>query len=733
MAGPARRNPLRVKIEMDQTPVSESSILRPGETCWRRVRAPRAKLLIEGASYYATLREVLLAARNSVHIVGWDIDSRVDLKPDGADDGKPTRLRELLCHMVEERPGLRINLLLWDYSTLYALGREPLPRISLGWQTPEQVRICLDDVLPLGACHHQKLVVVDDSLAFCGGLDLTARRWDTREHSPTNPDRRDPDGRPYEAFHDMQFMVDGEAAAALAELAHKRWNEASCERLEPVRPAGDLWPDRIEPDFTDIEIGIARTQPEMQERPEAREIESMYLQAIKSAERLIYLENQYLTNDALVDTLSQRLCEKPDLEAVLVGPQTPHGWIEAKTMGVGRLRFLQRLEEAGVADRVRLVSPVVTDDEGDRIDVMVHAKAMFVDDRFMTVGSANLNNRSLGFDSECNLAIEAEDDELRGRISALRNGLLGEHLGMETGEVGRRLDDGAGSALALVDGSAEAPRRLEPIDDSEWIDDIVASTVTPLADPERPLDPGQMVLDLFGGVATGEVRPWIHKVGMAAAVLLALVAAWRWTPLSRYTDIDVLQPIFDNIAASPYAPLAMLAIFVVGGVVFFPVTVLITLTAIAFETPAALAYSLGGALTSAAAAYLLGLRLGRPVLRQMIGKRLNQVARAIGKRGIIAVMTLRVAPVAPFTAINLVCGAVRIRFLDYMAGSFLGMAPGIVVLTILGDRLRRIIAEPTPATIATVVAVIVVWILLGIGFQKLLDMLRQRNTGGKDR
>ena len=718
---------------MDQNPVSESSILRPGETCWRRVRAPRAKLLIEGASYYATLREALLAARSSVHIVGWDIDSRVDLKPDGADDGKPTRLRELLCHMVEERPDLRINLLLWDYSTVYALDREPLPRVSLGWQTPEQVRICLDDVLPLGACHHQKLVVVDDSLAFCGGLDLTARRWDTREHSPTNPDRRDPDGKPYEAFHDMQFMVDGEAAAALAELAHKRWNEASCERLEPVRPAGDLWPDHVEPDFTDIEIGIARTQPEMQERPEVREIEPMYLQAIKSAERLIYIENQYLTSDALVDTLARRLREKTDLEAILIGPRTPHGWMEAKTMGVGRLRFLQRLQEAGVADRVRLVSPVVTDDEGNRIDVMVHAKAMFVDDRFMTVGSANLNNRSLGFDSECNLAIEAENDELRCRISAIRDGLLGEHLGQEAGEVADRLGAESGSALALVDDSAETPRRLEPIDDSEWVDDIVASTVAPLADPERALDPGQMVLDLFGGVAKGEVRSWVHKVGMAAAVVLVLVAAWRWTPLSRYTDIDVLQPIFDSIAASPYAPVAMLAIFVVGGVVFFPVTVLITLTAIAFDPPAALAYSLGGAMASAAVAYLLGLRLGRPVLRQMIGKRLNRVARAIGKRGIIAVMTLRVAPVAPFTAINLVCGAVRIRFSDYLIGSLLGMAPGIVVLTILGDRLRQIIAEPTPATIATVVAVIVVWILLGIGFQKLLDMLRRRNTGGKGR
>ncbi len=711
---------------MNQTAPDDPSILRPGDTCWRCARADRVALLVEGATYYATLRKALLAAQKSVHILGWDIDSRVDLQPGGAEDGEPTRLRDLLCRMAELRPDLRINLLLWDYSTLYALEREPLPRVSLGWQTPEQIRICLDDVLPLGASHHQKIVVIDDSLAFCGGLDLTIRRWDTRDHDPDNPLRCDPDGKPYEAFHDMQFMVDGDAAVALAELAHQRWNEASCERLEPVRPVGNNWPDGIGPDFTGITLGIARTQPEMQERAEAREIEALYLRAIGSAERLIYIENQYLTSDTIAQALVERLEERPGLEVVLVSPRTPHGWMEAKTMGVGRLRFRQHLEKAGVGERVRLVAPVVGDGDGRRIDVMVHAKALFVDDRLMTVGSANLNNRSMGFDTECNLAIEGTDDGLRERIAGIRNGLLGEHLGLSADEVKERLANEPGSARALIDEAAEEPRRLEPIDDSERIDDLLATTVAPLADPERPLDPGQMVLDLFGGIATGEVRPWIHKVAAAAAVVLAFVALWRWTPLSHYADIDVLQPLFDDLSASSYGPAAILLIFIVGGAVFFPVTVLITLTAIAFEPLAALAYSLTGALASAAVAYGLGLRLGRPVLRQMIGKRLNAVARAIGRRGILAVMTLRVAPVAPFTAINLVCGAVRIRFTDYMMGSLLGMGPGIVVLTLLGDRLRTLLADPTPQAIAIAAGVIVLWIALGIGLQKLLDILRKR-------
>jgi len=702
---------------------SPSAILRPGDTCWKIARANRAKLLIDGDAYYGALRKALLSARKSVHIIGWDIDSRVDLAPNGAAGDAPTDLRGLLCHLSEIKPDLRINLLLWDYSTLYALEREPLPRISLGWATPEQIHVCLDDVLPLGASHHQKIVVIDDALAFCGGLDLTIRRWDTSDHAAENPKRHDPSGVAYEPFHDLQFMVDGEAAVAIAELAHGRWNEASCESLTEVDPAGDPWPDGMEPDFTDVDFGVCRTLPEMQERTEAREIENAYIAAIGTAERLIYIENQYMTSETVGEAMVERLKARPDLEAVLVGPRTPRGWIESKTMGVGRLRFMKRFEEEGVADRVRLVSPLVAGE----VHVMVHAKLMVVDDHFLTVGSANLNNRSMGFDSECNLSIEAGPGEtdLRRRIAGIRNRLLGEHLDRSADEVEAYLAE-KGSAVALVDSALDQPRRLQPVEDTDYRDDVIAVAVSPLADPEKPIDAGQMALDLFGGVTRKLVQPWMKKLAGIVAVAIAFVALWRWTPLSEYTNLDTLQPIFQSIGGTPLGPLLILLIFVLAGFVFFPVTVLITLNAVVFSAPEAFAYSLIGSLASASAAYFLGVQLGRPVLRRMIGKRLNVVSRAVGKRGVVSVMTLRAAPVAPFTAINLVCGAIRIRYFDYLLGTALGMAPGIVVLTVLGDSIKRILENPTPGTIAMIIGAIAVWIALGLGFQKLLDMRRKR-------
>ena len=94
--------------------------------------------------------------------------------------------------------------------------------------TSDRLRFCFDSSLPLGSAQHQKIVVIDGAVAFSGGLDLTIRRWDNSEHAAGNPHRLDPDGKPYPPFHDVQCMVDGEAAAALLELVENRWRAAGC-------------------------------------------------------------------------------------------------------------------------------------------------------------------------------------------------------------------------------------------------------------------------------------------------------------------------------------------------------------------------------------------------------------------------------------------------------------------------------------------------------------------------
>ena len=431
---------------------------RPGQNCWRIEHADRAAILIDAGAFFGAVRSALLQAKRSVFIVGWDLDSRTRLVGEdcAADDGWPVTLREFLVRLVRERPELTVHLLAWDFAVLYALEREPFPSLKLGWNTPSRIRFRLDNALPVGASHHQKIIVVDDAVAFSGGLDLTIRRWDTCQHDIDNPDRCDPAGQPYRPFHDVQMVVDGAAARALADIAHARWARVTGERI-PVRPEGSAshvpWPD-VTPDFTDAKIAIARTLPEYEDQQEVREVEALFCDMIASAERTIYIENQFLTCAGIAKALVKRLKEKPGLEVLMIAPHTPDTWLESHTMRNGRIRFWRTLQEAGVGDRVRLVCPEVRD--GERVThTMVHSKVMIIDDRLLRIGSANLNRRSMGTDSECDLALEARNDAERAAIRRVRARLLADHCGVAA-EAGRA------GAVRLADPRRRHAERARP-------------------------------------------------------------------------------------------------------------------------------------------------------------------------------------------------------------------------------------------------------------------------------
>ena len=405
------------------------NFLRPNHNVWRIERAARAAVLIDAAAFFEAVRGACLKAERSIFVVGWDIDSRTQLV--GADgrpaDGLPSSFADFLSDLVRTRPDLHVHLLLWDYSLLYAGERELLPRLSLGWRTPERVTLCIDNSVPFGSSQHQKIVVVDDAVAFSGGLDLTIRRWDTTSHSAENRQRVDPSGHPYRPFHDVQMMVDGAAARALAQLARERWCRAN-GGVPQVEPHGDPWPETVRADFTDVDVGIARTQPRYDGEDAIREAETLFVDSIDLAEREIYIENQFLSSPLIADRLADRLGRCPELEVVIVAPRSHNSWVERHTMRNGRIRFWRRVHAAG-GNRVRLVYPAV-EQGGHATDTMIHSKVMVVDDRFLRVGSANMNNRSMGADTECDLAIEARSDRERTAILEIRNRLLGEHCGV---------------------------------------------------------------------------------------------------------------------------------------------------------------------------------------------------------------------------------------------------------------------------------------------------------------
>lgn len=254
------------------------TFLRPGENVWRTARADRFAIFNDVAGCFGAMRQSMRRAEQSITIVGWDIDSRTRLVgPTGdSDDDLPCELRPFLEALKQRKPDLQINLLLWDFAAIYALEREAFPRVKLAW---DGAKLVLDSCLPIGSSQHQKLVVIDNSLAFSGGLDVTIRRWDTSEHLYRNPHRVDPQAEPYNPFHDVQAVVDGDAARALSDLVGERWKGASGDRL--ITGSGSAkWPEGVDPLFRDVEVGIARTVPVQDGLPEVREAERLFFDMI---------------------------------------------------------------------------------------------------------------------------------------------------------------------------------------------------------------------------------------------------------------------------------------------------------------------------------------------------------------------------------------------------------------------------------------------------------------------
>ncbi len=394
--------------------------MTPGDDCWRIARADRARLIVDADDYFAAARAAMLAARKRIMLIGWDFDARIRIG-DGR-DGAPVRVGDFILWLVKRNPELEVYLLRWDFGAVKAMFRGSTPFILLRWWRHDRIHVQLDAMHPPGASHHQKIVVIDDDMAFCGGIDMTEGRWDTRSHRDGDPRRVGPNGKPTMPWHDATMALGGPAAAALGELARERWRCATAHELAPIEGEGDPWPRDLVPDFEDVDVAISRTRPDHGGLAPVHEIESLYLSLIARAKRFIYAENQYFASRRIGEAIARRMAEPDPPEIVLVAPEQADGWLEQVAMDNARALLWQAIGRSDARRRFRIYHPFTA--AGD--PVYVHAKIMIVDDEVLRVGSSNWNNRSLRLDTECDVTI---DDPARGEtIAAIRSGLMAEHL-----------------------------------------------------------------------------------------------------------------------------------------------------------------------------------------------------------------------------------------------------------------------------------------------------------------
>jgi phosphatidylserine/phosphatidylglycerophosphate/cardiolipin synthase-like enzyme len=461
------------------------SILSEGRNLWRRVTAEASGVLVDAADYYQAFSQAAGSARHYLALSGWQFDSGVRLlRGDDAPLGREVRFLKFLNGLCARTPSLSVYILAWDFHLVFALEREWLQRVIFRWSTSPRLHFRFDHSHPAGGSHHQKFVVVDGRVAFLGGIDICESRWDDRCHRCDNPWRTSR-GRPSKAYHDLQaYLAGGDAPRALADLFRDRWVRAGGELLhlpealepaglplapsparrnpataaerrrvgpvrgeaskpyqpvaEPTRPMGTWERPAQAFHLGAASVGLSRTDPCASPHG-VREIEHLLLDAIAAATRLLYIETQYFSSGRVCAALAQRMqaVGSPALEIVIVVNERAEALKEELAVGLRQARNFQRLREvaARTGHALGLYYPVCAG-AGDTLRATyIHSKLLIVDDRFLTVGSANLTNRSMGVDSELQVSWEAgadgdSDGRHRRAIRRLRVSLLAEHSGL---------------------------------------------------------------------------------------------------------------------------------------------------------------------------------------------------------------------------------------------------------------------------------------------------------------
>ena len=460
---------------------------------WRYAHADRASVIVDAEAYFLHMQAAMLAARKRIFLIGWDFDTRIHLS-----HGRgwwqrpfrkihPSRLGSFINWLPRHRPGLDVRILKWRVSVMQFLLRGSMIWDLLRWARHKRITFKFDNAHPIGCSHHQKIAVLDDRLAVCGGIDMTDKRWDTRAHCQDDPRRRGVSGRRYGPWHDATMMMEGDVAAALAEIGAGRWQRAGGGDLPSIAPSKEtLWPEKLPVQFENVEIGISCTRAKFRDCPPAREIEALYLRHIREARRFIYGESQYFASRAVAEAITARLQQPDPPEIVIVHPANADGWLEQQAMDHARAALVRAIGEADPQERFSVWMPYA-----GQAAIYCHAKLMIIDDAVLRIGSANLNNRSMGLDSECDVSIDSRrprNGHAEKPIAQLRWSLLAEHLGLREEDIPSLLDR-YGSMRALIENEGAAAgrhlKRYRPPVLGE-VERMLAESE--LLDPERPED-----------------------------------------------------------------------------------------------------------------------------------------------------------------------------------------------------------------------------------------------------
>jgi uncharacterized membrane protein YdjX (TVP38/TMEM64 family) len=221
----------------------------------------------------------------------------------------------------------------------------------------------------------------------------------------------------------------------------------------------------------------------------------------------------------------------------------------------------------------------------------------------------------------------------------------------------------------------------------------------------------------------------VIKIAVAAIAVALLVLVWGFTPVSSFTNPEVIAAAMADLAASPWRLAIVLGCFLVAGLIFFPMLLLIVACAAVFGPLGGFLYSSIGLLASASLDYAIGSWLGREMLQRALGSSFDSMRNQLMRRGLITTVFIRVIPGSPFQVVSLVAGASAIRFRDYLIGTAIGIMVPVILLSFATEQAAQLLTKPTAGQVVLLVGVMVVWVGVALGAQVLLDRITKRRGG----
>ena len=375
----------------------------------------RLEVLVDGATALPAIAQALRAARSHVHVTGWHLASHFEL----VRGEHPTAIGPLLAELAER---LDVRVMVWAGSPVpvFHPTRKEIEAEVERLTRSTNIQAFRDPREHPIHCHHEKTIVIDDEVAFVGGIDLTDQagdRFDTSDHA----------ARRKLGWHDVTSRLEGPAVADVANHFIMRWREVAGEQL----PAPVVPPPVADEHASTVQVvrTVAEDMYHAVPKGDFRILES-YVRALRSAQHLIYLENQFLWSPEIVEILVSKL-KRPPSEGFRLVVLLPARANNGQDDTSGQLGVLADADDQG---NPHFLAATLRSRTGTRDDALyVHAKVGIVDDRWLTVGSANLNAHSLLNDTEMNVVT---DDAVLAR--ATRERLWAEHLEVAIDEIAGR-------------------------------------------------------------------------------------------------------------------------------------------------------------------------------------------------------------------------------------------------------------------------------------------------------